>query len=108
MAEYSLPTVRSYGEYKSDNYGIHCLQVTLGPITLWFSYKTLVAFRVAGESMVVRQNDWGPTTGKHLKWIDDGDKKSRVSAEEFQHRYQREIVPLLSDDQERIRKPRNH
>ena len=51
--------------------------------TVWFSYKTPVAFQKDGP-IVVRQNDWGPTTGKHLKYIDDGRKENRVSGTEFE------------------------
>ena len=58
-------------------------RVGIGNLTLWFSYKTIVAFRVAGQHPVVRRNDWGPTTGKHLNLIDGGDTASRVHSETF-------------------------
>jgi len=54
------------------------LAVDVGPVRVWFSYRTPVAFQVDGHSRVVRQNDWSTTTGKHLNWIDGGDKKSQV------------------------------
>jgi len=34
--------------------------------------------------MKVSENVWGPTTGKHLNWIDGGDKKSRLPYNQFQ------------------------
>ena len=52
----------------------------------WFSYQTCVAFRLYGRDMddpLVRVNEWGPTTGKHLNRIDGGDKTNRVCGEEF-------------------------
>lgn len=50
-----------------------------------FSYKTLVGVNpLDGRGWIVRQNDWGPTTGKHLNWLDDGDKQARVADSEFQ------------------------
>lgn len=49
----------------------------------WFSYRTLIAFQKDGER-IVRQNAWGPTTGKHLNAIDGGAKSARLSAEDFQ------------------------
>lgn len=79
-----LPTIESYGNYSSSNYGAHALRVDVGDLTVWFSYKTPIAFRKLGADRVVRQNDWKQTTGKHLNAIDGGDKKARVSSEEFE------------------------
>ncbi len=55
-------------------------------MTLWFSYHTLVAFRV-GSVKVVHKNVWSNTTGKHLNAIDGGDKESRVDAETFKAKW---------------------
>ena len=77
-----IPKISSYGRYSSSNYDVNTLTFTVKGIDLYFSYKTLVAFR-GPEGLVVHENDWGPITGKHLNWIDDGDKKSRVSDKEF-------------------------
>jgi hypothetical protein len=46
--------------------------VELGLLTLWFSYETPIAYRIPGHAIVVRQNDWGATTGKHLNAVDGG------------------------------------
>jgi hypothetical protein len=44
-----------------------------------FSYRTIVGLnRYDGNGWLVSRNEWGPTTGKHLNWLDDGDKGSRV------------------------------
>jgi hypothetical protein len=62
------------------------VRVNLPEATLWFSYRTLVAFSVNGIS-TVRRNDWGPTTGKHLNYIDSGSPEARadrVNGETFQ------------------------
>lgn len=56
---------------------------TINGDDFYFSYKTLVAFRHDGE-VTVRENDWGPTTGKHLNAIDGGDKKRRLPSERFE------------------------
>lgn len=93
MSGFSLPRISSYGNYSSDNYGAHTLVVEIGPLTVWFSYKTVVAFQLGGEPRVVHTNDWGPTTGKHLNWIDRGDKSSRKSAEEFQRLWNETVGP---------------
>lgn len=64
------PSFYNYGNYSSDNYGVHtlCFTDTSGN-RFWYSYDTLVAFRIKGE-FHIRKNVWGPTTGKHLNWID--------------------------------------
>lgn len=92
-----LPSISSYGNYSSSNYGAHCLRVDLAQITVWFSYKTPIAFRVNGHERVVRENTWGPTTGKHLNAIDDGDKRNRVSAEKFKQLWEEQIGTTLRD-----------
>jgi hypothetical protein len=42
--------------------------VTLGPLDIWFSYKTPIAYRL-DAGIVARKNDWGPTTGRHLNAV---------------------------------------
>jgi len=58
------------------------LSVSIGKITLFFSYNTVIAFR-DGYDLVIRENSWGCTTGKHLNWIDD-DKSKRIPSGEFE------------------------
>ena len=82
----------NYGEYSSNNYGAHTQQIDIGNLQLWFSYNTVVAF--AGENgRKVSQNVWGTTTGKHLNWIDGGNKSVRLPSEEFD----RQLAQLLKD-----------
>lgn len=60
-------------------------KINIGTVTVWFSYDTPIAFRASGER-VVRENIWSTTTGKHLNYIDGGDKEAkerRVSSDEF-------------------------
>lgn len=87
----ALPTFTTYGNYASKNYGAHALVFSLNGADFYFSYTTLVAFRTAsGHGTVIRENDWGPTTGKHLNAIDGGSKdakKRRVSGEDFAKLY---------------------
>jgi hypothetical protein len=54
--------------YSSNNYGAHSIAISLGNLTVWFSYDTIVAF-MDGHGKVVSENVWGPTTGKHLNEI---------------------------------------
>ena len=79
----------NYGEYSSNNYG-SSRAVDVGNLRLYFSYDTIVAF-TSPKGLRVIQNCWGPTTGKHLNAIDNGDKKSRLSPEQFEQ----ELTDLL-------------
>ncbi len=80
----TLPTWEVYGNYKDRNYGMHALCFSLPELDVYFSYKTPVAYRHRGK-LRVRQNSWGPTTGKHLNEIDGSDKASRIPGEQFEH-----------------------
>lgn len=55
-----------------------------GPIEMYFSYRTCVAFRdPATGRLLVCENDWGPTTGRHLNELDDDDRENRLPHSEF-------------------------
>jgi len=80
-----LPTISSYGQYRSGNYGVNSLQVSFGNgLTLYYSYDTIIAF-CGRDGLKVRVNDWSTTTGKHLNWIDGAGKAkaNRLEGEEF-------------------------
>ena len=87
-----LPWIQTYGNYSSDNYGAHALQVRIGNATVWFSYQTPVAFKIGCNPRVVRVNDWKQTTGKHLNAIDGGDKESRVDGATFERLFNEQFT----------------
>ena len=77
----NLPTFDVYCEKTN---GLNALVFDLNDsLRVWFSYKTPVAFLANGKK-VVSENQWGPTTGKHLNAIDNGDKKARLSRADFE------------------------
>lgn len=59
-------------------------ETQIGDTTVWFSYKTPIAFHKPGHGTVVRENDWSTTTGRHLNYIDNGDKASRIPGADFE------------------------
>jgi hypothetical protein len=61
-------------------------RVDLGSLSIWFSYQTAVGFQLEGTTPVVRENVWGPTTGRHLNEIDGGNKSGRISGADFEQR----------------------
>jgi hypothetical protein len=68
-------------KYAGDNTNAHAVQI--GPLTLYFSYKTLVAFYYKRE-LVICRNIFGRTTGKHIAAIyKAGTKIKDVPYEEF-------------------------
>jgi len=75
--------ISSYVNSKSSNYGVNSLLVEIGQLDLYFSYRTVVAFRTAATGLVVSDNQWGPTTGKHLNAI-ESNHDVRVSRSEFE------------------------
>lgn len=44
--------------------------VKVGNISLFFSYKTLVAFETPEDGLICCENVWGSTTGGHLNIIE--------------------------------------
>ncbi len=76
-----LPTWHVYCDHTTD---VNALCFNLGRLTVWFSYKTPIAFQVGGRGPVVCVNCWGPTTGKHLNAIDGGNKGARLPRREFE------------------------
>ncbi len=67
--------------------------VSVGGLDIHFSYSTPIAFRGSGP-LVVRENIWSTTTGKHLNRVDGGSaaaKKERVDTETFERLLQEAI-----------------
>lgn len=88
----NLPKIGSYGEYSTGNYGVNCKYMDLGNIKLYYSYETIIGYSTNSGGLVLTENVWGNTTGKHLNWL-DRDKKKRIPYNEFQKR----LKSVLSD-----------
>ena len=43
-------------------------RLDMGEITIYFSYQTPIAF-IKDHGLTIRENNWGPTTGKHLNYV---------------------------------------
>ncbi len=78
-----LPTIENYGQYSSNNYGANTLVVEMLGIRVYYSYKTIIAFWTAETGLVISENIWSRTTGKHLTFIDP-DKSKRIPHEKFE------------------------
>ena len=53
-------------------------------VIFYKSYDTIIAFETMGNLLKVCENCWSSTTGKHLNWLDGGNKKNRLDRETFQ------------------------
>jgi hypothetical protein len=85
----SLPT---FSTYCPNTTAANALVFDLGNgFRVWYSYKTPVAFSTGNGRILVRENEWGPTTGKHLNAIDRGEG-GRVPGAEFE-----ELLGLAQD-----------
>jgi len=101
---------------KVDNYHAHtqrdtvrAVRVDVGDVTIWFSYRTCIAFQVPGRDAICRENVWGPTTGGHMRSVSryGTDKKGRVDAATFHKLWNQLAVPALAGRKPRgPRKPR--
>jgi hypothetical protein len=67
--------------------GSNALAVQTGNLTLYYSYQTVIAFRSPEKGLVVSENVWSRTTGKHLNAI-SGD---RIEYSEF-HKQLSEVL----------------
>ena len=63
--------------------GSNSAEVSFQNLTIWFSYRTPIAFMTPTTGRVCRVNSWGPTTGKHLNAV-EADKGKRIAGAEFE------------------------
>lgn len=73
--------LKNYGQYSSNNYG-SSRSVKIGKLELFFSYKTIVAFK-ENDNLKISKNIWSKTTGKHLNFINDN-KQIRLDHSDFE------------------------
>ena len=67
--DYDLPYKWNYYKEGSNSSAVAFRDENSG-FTYFYSYNTLVAFEHTLSGLVVRENVWGATTGKHLNAID--------------------------------------
>jgi hypothetical protein len=77
--------------------GANTIRVDLCGFTFWWSYEVLVAFRVPEHPMVVHENIWTKTTGKHLNLIDGNRPNERVDAETFERLKLKLVKPYFRE-----------
>ncbi len=66
--------------------------VQIGKQSIAFSYKTPIGYTPDdGFGWVTRENDWGPTTGRHLNELDFGRKADRIPGDQFEARLAQQL-----------------
>lgn len=64
---------------KITKHSTHETTVEIGGKTFYFSYETCVAFLdPRTDGLVVSENVWSVTTGKHLTHLDGGSKEAKA------------------------------
>lgn len=67
--------------------------VSIGDLDLYFSYEAVVAFRARGISLIVSENIWSATTGKHINAI-AGKGYPRLPREKFREMLKEVLMPI--------------
>lgn len=84
-------SISNYSGRNTESY-----KVTINDLSLWFSYRTVVAFRFGGQ-FYIRENDWSTTTGRHLNEI-DSDHSIRIPGVEFERELDRITIGQIQLD----------
>lgn len=67
--------------------GQNARYVVIGNTTLYFSYRTVIAFSYINKDghfkAFGRVNEWGPTTGRHMNDVPGNCKEDRLSGAAF-------------------------
>ena len=74
---YSYNTSQSYVKSRASKWSAN-------GVIFYKSYDTIIAFKTMDNLLKVCENCWSSTTGKHLNWLDGGNKKNRLDRETFQ------------------------
>ena len=64
---------------------------SLGNLDIYFSYNTAVAFEDSQANLVISQNQWSSTTGKHLSYISK-DVSDRIPYDQFTKELEKAIA----------------
>jgi hypothetical protein len=88
MNNIKMPCGDTYCSNSSNNYYVCIPDVC----ALYFSYSTLIAFRHGG-GLVISENCWNNTAGKHLNAIDP-DKRKRLPRAEFEKAVDRFLTKI--------------
>ena len=67
---------------KENGWNGRTVAISVGAVTFFFSYDTVVAYKTPEEGLVITENNWQATTGKHLNWIHP-DHDLRIPHSEF-------------------------
>lgn len=68
-----IPKVNNYYFGQSGVPQANAIAITIKDITLYFSYKTLVALK-DDNGLIISENLWGNTTSRHLNAIEPSEK----------------------------------
>lgn len=74
----------------------NCNEVTIGRVTIGYSYATAVTVHGPAGS-ATRENVWGNTTGRHIGMLGGHRKGERVDEETFNKVLERNLTLVAAD-----------
>jgi len=73
------------------------IQTPKGRVDVHFSYQSVIAFKVGDGPMIVSENCWSTTTGKHINSINN-DRKARLPRAVFMQKYEAALDALFGGE----------
>lgn len=67
--------------------GKNCIAIEIGKLTVYFSYRTPIAFRRKAGPKQVCENVWGDVTEKHMAFVEAGSQKNRICKHDFEKKF---------------------
>ena len=97
--DYDLPYKWNYYKEGSNSPAVAFRDENSG-FTYFYSYNTLVAFEHTLSGLVVRENVWGATTGKHLNAIDGGSVDAKIERVTYYEDFKKKLEETQSQSRE--------
>ena len=97
--DYDLPYKWNYYKQGSNSPAVAFRDENSG-FTYFYSYNTLVAFEHTLSGLVVRENVWRATTGKHLNAIDGGSVDAKIERVTYYEDFKKKLEETQSQSRE--------
>jgi hypothetical protein len=97
--DYDLPYKWNYYKEGSNSSAVAFRDENSG-FTYFYSYNTLVAFEHTLSGLVVRENVWGVTTGKHLNAIDGGSVDAKIERVTYYEDFKKKLEETQTQSRE--------
>jgi len=69
----------------------NCIAVEIGKLTVYFSFRTPIAFRKKAQPRRVCENVWGEVTEKHMAFVEAGKSTDRIKKYDFEKKLKKAL-----------------